>query len=150
LPTARTEPTQVDLRGTKPRCPTNRYRFCAQRAHHLRAARRDDRVRARLDRAKGRALHVVDRNGLGESKRRGDEEALRACANLAHVRASADHHLDARLVGRGGLFRRLGGDLRHALARPLERPQTGDGLAAFNVPAGEIEDAGHQPFSFFA
>ena len=75
FPTARTQPTQVDFLGQN---RDDRPQVSIRRsAHdHFVAARRDDSVRACLNRAKSRAQHVVGRHGLCKSECRCHEKPL--------------------------------------------------------------------------
>jgi hypothetical protein len=70
----------------------------------------------------------------------------RALAHASDVAGPADDHLNARRFGGGRLVRRLGRHLGCLPAGAFQRAQTRDRQAALDLPAAEIEDAGHQPF----
>ncbi len=128
----------------------HRDRFIGEHAHRVIAAAGDHRVRAGGDGSEGGAQDLVGRDGVGKPKRGGDEDAARALAHTRHIRGAADHHLDARRLGRRRLLGGLRGHLRGGPPGPFEGAQARDGLTAFNIATAEIEDARHQRFSFLA
>jgi hypothetical protein len=119
-------------------------------AYDLVAAPRDHGVGAGGDRAEGGAQDLVAGNRIGEPERRGDENAARAFAHARHVDGATDDHLDAGGFDGGRFVGSLGRYLRGAPPASLERPKTGDRLAALDLASAEVEDARHQRFNFFA
>src|SRR6476620_752156 len=87
------------------------------------------------------------RHGLGKSECRCHEKAGRTLANLAHIGAAANNHLDASLVGGCSFVCGLRCRLSDAPPASLERAKASDGLTAFDFAAAKIENSRHQPFN---
>jgi hypothetical protein len=120
-----------------------------KRPHRFGAAAGQHRIGASGDRREGGAQNLVGGHGLGEAKRRGDEDALRALAHARDISGAADDHFNTGGFGGGRLVRRLGRYLSRLPTRAFQHAKTGDGLGALDVATAEVEDARHQPFLSF-
>ena len=118
--------------------------------HRVVAAPGDDRIGPGRDRAERRPQDLVCGDRIGKAEGGRHEHLLRSLADARDVGRAADRHLDAGRLGRRCFIGGFGGHLRGMIAAALEGAQPGDGLAALDVAAAEVEDARHQPFIFLA